>query len=337
MDLKQLCETNAPSGGESILRGLLLKEAKDRCGDENVRIDRMGNVLCRKKGLEAGHPRVCVSAHMDEVGFLIMGATEEGLLRFRPVGSIDPRVVISKRVTVGEKKLPGVIGSIAIHLQTREDRQRVPDYDHLYIDIGAKDKQDALAACPPASYACFDTPYTPFGDGFVCAKALDDRVGCHNLLRLMEEEYPGDVTFAFVTQEETGLRGSAGAAYTLRPDMVINLEGTAAGDMGDAKPEETVCRAGDGVAVSFMDNSSIYQRKMVQKLLSTARKYGIPCQIKRGVTARNDAANYQRTGNGALACTLSVPCRYIHSGASVCSLQDVDAQYSLTKAYLMNV
>ena len=105
----------------------------------------------------------------------------------------------------------------------------------------------------------------------------------------------------------------------------------------DEKPEETVCRAGDGVAVSFMDNSSIYQRKMVQKLLSTARKYGIPCQIKRGVTARNDAANYQRTGNGALVCTLSVPCRYIHSGASVCSLQDVDAQYSLTKAYLMNV
>lgn len=336
MDLKQLCEMHAPSGDEKRLRRALLAEARALIGEENVKIDRLGNVLCFKKGYEAGRPHVCVSAHMDEVGFIIMGATEDGLLKFRPVGSIDPRVVVSKRVLVGEDKLPGVIGALAIHLQTRADRERVLDFDGLYIDIGAKDKDEALVKCPPAAYACFDTPYTPFGDGFVCAKALDDRVGCYNLLELMRESYPGDVTFAFVAQEEVGMRGSAGAAFTVQPDIAINLEGTAANDLGDVESQFEVCCAGGGVAVSFMDKSSIYQRKLFKRLLALAEENNIPHQIKRGVTGSNDAANYQRVGVGALACTLSVPCRYIHSGASVCCLADVDAQFALTRAFLLN-
>ena len=336
MDLKQLCEIHAPSGNESSLRRLLLNEAKELCGVENARIDRMGNVICRKKGTEVGRPHVCVSAHMDEVGFIIMSATEDGLLQFRSIGGIDPRVIISKRVLAGEAMLPGVIGAMAIHLQTRADREKVLGYDGLYIDIGAKDKAEALEKCPPGSYACFDSPYTPFGDGFVCAKALDDRVGCYNILRMMRESYPGDVTFAFVSREEVGMRGSIGAAYAIQPDIVINLEGTAANDLGNDERQFEVCCAGQGVAISFMDNSSIYQRKLYQKLTRLAEKHQIAHQPKRGVTAVNDAANYQRAAGGALACTLSVPCRYIHSGASVCSLADVEAQYALTRAFLLN-
>ena len=90
MDLKQLCEIHAPAGEEKRIRKALLAEARSLCGEENVRIDRMGNVLCFKKGREPGKPHVCVSAHMDEVGFIIMGATEDGLLRFRPIGSLFP-------------------------------------------------------------------------------------------------------------------------------------------------------------------------------------------------------------------------------------------------------
>ena len=336
MDLKQLCEIHAPSGDESRLRRVLLQEARALCGEDNVLIDRMGNVLCHKKGSEIGRPHVCVSAHMDEVGFIILDATEEGLLCFRPIGGIDPRVVVSKRVLAGPEFSPGVIGAMAIHLQTREDRERVLGFDDLYIDIGAKNKDQALEKCPAGTYACFDTPYTPFGDGFVCARALDDRVGCHTILRLMAEEYPGDVTFAFVTREEVGLRGSMGAAYAIQPDIAINLEGTAANDLGGESTQFEVCCAGKGVAISFMDNSSIGNRKLYRKLTRLADQYGIAHQPKRGVTGNNDAASYQRAAAGALTCTLSVPCRYIHSGASVCCLNDVDAQYALTHAFLLN-
>ena len=324
MDLKQLCEIHAPAGEEKRIRKALLAEARSLCGEENVRIDRMGNVLCFKKGREPGKPHVCVSAHMDEVGFIIMGATEDGLLRFRPIGSIDPRVVVSKRILVGEDLVPGVIGAMAIHLQSAADRERVLDYDGLFIDIGAKDKDEALGKCPA-------------GDGFVCAKALDDRVGCYTILELLKDSYPCDVTFAFVTLEEGGMRGSQGAAFAIQPDIAINLEGTAANDLGDVDSQFQVCCPGKGVAVSFMDKSSISQRRLFQKMLAIARENDVPHQVKRGVTGRNDAANYQRAASGALTCVLSVPCRYIHSGASVCCLSDVDAQIQLTRAFLNNV
>lgn len=337
MDLKQLCEIHAPSGDEYKLRALLLEEAKKLCGEENVKIDRMGNVLCFKKGSEVGKPHVCVSAHMDEVGFIIVGATEDGLLKFRCVGGVDPRVIVSKRVLVGEDLIPGVIGAMAIHLQSPADRQRVLDYDGLYIDIGAKDKGEALAKCPIATYAYFDTPYTPFGDGFVCAKALDDRVGCASILKLMEEDYPCDVTFAFVTGEEIGLRGATGAGYTVRPDIAVILEGTSANDMGDVPAQFRVCEAGKGVCISFMDGASIAHRKLYQQMNKVAEEHAVPHQIKRGTTGGNDAGAYQRAAGGCQTIALSVPCRYIHSGVSVAHLSDIDAQYALTRAFLKNV
>lgn len=336
MELKQLCEIHAPSGDEGRLRKALLEEARALCGEENVRIDRMGNVLAFKKGTSPDAVHVCVSAHMDEVGFIIVGATEDGLLKFRCVGGIDPRVIISKRVLVGEALIPGVIGAMAIHLQTAADRQRVLDYNSLYIDIGAKDKNEALAKCPPATYAYFDTPYIPFGDGFVCAKALDDRVGCYTILKLMQEEFPCDVTYAFVTQEEVGLRGAMGAGYTLQPDIALVLEGTSANDMGDVDSRFQVCNAGQGVCVSFMDGASIADRALFRKIMQLADENGAKHQVKRGVTGGNDAGAYQRSAGGCQTCVLSVPCRYIHSGASVAALSDIKSQYDVARAFLLN-
>ena len=335
MELKTLCELNGASGDERLVRKAILEAAKKLCDD--VQIDRMGNVLAFKKGTDgAKHDKICLSAHMDEVGFIIVGATDDGLLRFKPVGGIDPRVVVSKHVKLGEAALDGVIGAMAIHLQTPEMRARVLTFDELYIDIGAKTKDEALEKCPPATYAYFASSYQKLGGAFVTAKALDDRVGCYNLLRLMEGAYKADVTFAFVTQEEVGLRGAKGAAFKVDPDVAIILEGTASGDMGDAPKTRTVCNAGGGVAVSFMDNASIADKGLFKAMLALAEKNGVAHQVKRGVTGGNDAASYQRAKAGARTVVLSVPCRYIHGPSSVASINDVDAQYSLTKAYLEN-
>ncbi len=334
MDLKTLCELNGTSGDEQAVRRAILEAAK--MTGANVKIDRMGNVVAFKKGsAPAGKPHVCLSAHMDEVGFIVIGATDEGLLAFKPVGGIDPRVVVSKHVKVGG--LDGVIGALAIHLQTKEQRAHVLPFSELYIDIGAKTKDEALEKAPPATYVYFESSYLPFGQGFVTAKALDDRVGCYNLLRLLDGDYACDVTCAFVTQEEVGLRGATGAAYLIDPDVALVLEGTAAGDMSDVPASRHVCDAGKGVAVSFMDNASIADQTLYQAMLKTALKENIPCQVKRGVTGGNDAGAYQRAKAGARTLVLSVPCRYIHGPSSVCALSDVEAQYELAKAYLMSV
>ena len=259
MELKTLCELNGASGNEGAVRKAILEAARPLC--QEAHIDRMGNVIAFKKGRRGGR-HLLFSAHMDEVGFIILDATDDGLLQFRPVGGVDPRVTVSKYVVVGEKQIKGVIGALAIHLQSPEDRQRVLGYDSLYIDIGAKTKEEALADCPPGSYAYFDSGCEPFGEGCLVSKALDDRVGCYNLLRLLENEYDADITCAFVTQEEVGLRGATGAAFGADADTVIVLEGTTAGDMGDIEKVRRVCVPGDGVAVSFMDNASIAHREL---------------------------------------------------------------------------
>ena len=330
MDLKTLCELNGASGNENAVRKYILEQAKPLC--DSVCIDRMGNVIAFKKGSGSGK-LVLFSAHMDEIGFIIIDATDEGLLQFRPVGGIDPRVAVSKYVVVGEEQVKGVIGALAIHLQSAEDRKRVLGFDSLYIDIGAKSKDEALEHCPRGSYAYFDSSYQEFGDGCAVAKALDDRVGCCNLLRLLENSFDADVTCAFVTQEEVGLRGAMGAAYAADADAVIVLEGTTAGDMGDVPRAQRVCEPGLGVAVSFMDRASIADRELYRGLTALAEEKGIPYQIKRGATGGNDAGSYQRSKAGARTCVLSVPCRYIHGPSSVVKLCDVEAQYQLARAF----
>ncbi len=335
MELKTLCELHGAPGNEKDVRNAIIEAAKPLC--DSVKIDRMGNVIAFKKGTGTGKPHVLLSAHMDEVAFIIMGATEDGMLRIRPVGGIDPRVVVSKHVVVGDKRVPGVIGAMAIHLQTAADRKRVLDYDNLFIDIGAKSKDEALGDCPEACFAYFDGAYTPFGEGCVVSKALDDRVGCYNLLRVLEGTYAADLTCAFVCQEEVGLRGATGAAFATQPDIALVLEGTAAGDMGDAPETRHVCSVGQGVAISFMDNASIAHRPLYKQLFELAAAQNIPHQAKRGVTGGNDAGAYQGSAAGAKTCVLSVPCRYIHGPSSVAKLSDIDAQYALAKAFVASL
>ena len=330
MDLKTLCDLNGASGDEKLVRQAIMEAAKPLC--DSVRIDRMGNVIAFKKGKKGGR-HLLFSAHMDEIGFIIIDATEEGLLQFRPIGGIDPRVAVSKYVTVGEKRIKGVIGALAIHLQSADDRKRVLDFDGLYIDIGAKTKDEALADCPRGCYAYYDNDYQAFGEDSVVAKALDDRVGCYNMLRLLENEFDADLTCAFVTQEEVGLRGAMGAAFASDADTAIVLEGTTAGDMGAVPEAQKVCEAGKGVVISFMDRASIANRQLYRELIDLAEENKIAYQIKRGATGGNDTGSYQRSREGKRTCVLSVPCRYIHGPSSVIRYRDVDAQYALAKAY----
>ena len=331
MDLKTLTELRAPSGHEQPIRRALLAELKDMGLDPQL--DRMGNVVVVKQGTKgADAPRVMVAAHMDEVGLLVANATEEGFLRTLPVGGVDSRVVISKRVLCGDEAIPGVIGAMAIHLQTAEDRKHVLSYDDIYVDIGAKDKAEAEAKCPKGTYITFDTDYVEFGEGCVSAKALDDRVGCYNLLRVLREEYPCTVVAVFTSEEEVGCRGAKGAAFQQEPDIGIVLEGTTCNDLGDVPETAHVCEAGQGVAVSFMDGASIANRALFRKALDVAKQENIPHQVKHSVSGGNDGGAIQRAREGVPVVVLSVPCRYIHSPSSVVKLSDVESQFALVKA-----
>lgn len=337
MDLKWLTEFNAPAGHEQAMRRALLDELKNYAG-VTTSIDRMGNVVAVKTGKGAEpRKRVMLSAHMDEVGLIVTSCTEDGFLRVAPVGGVDPRVIISKRVIVGDDKVPGIIGAMAIHLQSAADRQRVLGYSDIYVDIGAKKKDEAEAKAPKGTYICFDTDYVEFGDGYVSAKALDDRVGIFNLLRVLEDDYDCDVICVFASQEETGCRGSKGAAFALDPDMGIVLEGTTCNDLGDVPETLQVCNTGAGVCVSFMDGTSIANRNLFRHTVEVAEKNGLIYHVKRSVSGGNDGGSMQRARGGMPVVVLSVPCRYIHSPSSVVKYSDVESQLALTKALLKSI
>ena len=333
MDLKTLTEINAPAGHEQPIRRVLIDELKAK--GFNPYIDRMGNVIVVKEGSGAApRKRVMVSAHMDEVGLIVTGHTDGGFLKVNKAGGIDPRVLISKRVVVGDDNIPGVIGAVAIHLQSAADRARVMGYRDIAVDIGAMDKKEAERKAPIGTYISFDTPYVEYGEGYACGKAFDDRVGCWTILRLLDEDLPCDLIAAFVSEEEVGCRGASGAAFSQEPDIGIVLEGTTCNDLGDIPEVAQVCKTGEGVAVSFMDGSSIANRDLFKKALEVGEKEGIACQVKASVSGGNDGGVIQRAREGIPVVVLSVPCRYIHSPSTVVKLSDVEAQFELCRALL---
>ncbi len=331
MVLKELCQLRGVSGDEGRVRDFVRAHAEKHA--DSVCVDPMGNVLAYKKGKKS-HKHVMLAAHMDEVGFMILGINDNGLLSYRPVGGIDPRVVISKPVLVGDKEVPGVIGAKAIHLQSRAEFEKMLKHDDLYIDIGASSKAEAEKLVEPGDYATFLSDWREFGEGLVKAKALDDRIGVMALLSILEGEYPCDITCAFTVQEEIGLRGAICAGYNVEADEAIVLEGTTANDLGDVPEHLKVCRVGHGAALSFMDNASIANKPLFRRLRETAEALSIRWQLKRFVSGGNDAGQLQLQRGGVPAAVLSVPCRNIHSGSSVASFADIESQYQWIDGYL---
>ena len=235
---------------------------------------------------------------------------------------------------VGEKAVPGVIGAKAIHLQTAAERETVLGHSDLYIDIGAKDKAQAEELVQPGDYVSFDSDYVEFGDGYVKARALDDRVGCMTLLRILENRYDVNVVCAFTCQEEIGLNGALAARFGVECDAAVVMEGTSANDLGCVEDHQKVCSLKKGVAVSFMDNSALHDRQLFARMLEIGREAGIPCQVKNRVAGGNDAGPIRSSREAVATVVLSVPCRNIHSPSSVAAFEDMDAQYALTDAFL---
>jgi endoglucanase len=275
-----------------------------------------------------------IAAHMDEVGFIITNIGDDGMLKFRPVGGIDPRILPSKRVRIGSNGVPGILGIKAIHLQEPEERKNAVKIKQMYIDIGAKNKEQAEKVVKRGDYAVFDSEFVQFGQNKVKAKALDDRVGCAILTQLIKEEFPFDFYACFTVQEEVGLRGAEVAAYHVQPDLGIVIEGTTCSDVAGVDDHLHITRMGKGPAISIADRSSYGNKDLVKKFIDTAKNSGLPFQIKEGMYGGNDAGKIHISREGVATAVISVPCRYIHSPSSVMDLEDYHNTFNLVNEFL---
>lgn len=317
--IKELCALPGISGRENAVRDYIIEKIKDYA---EYSVDPLGNLIAFKKGKNPAKNKVMLDAHMDEVGMIVTAITSEGFLRFAKVGGIDSRVMLGREVKVGDKGINGVIGIKPVHLVEKSQEADIPKADDLYIDIGAKSKEEASEYVRLGDAVCFAGDFVEFGDGFVKAKALDDRAGCAILIELIRNELEYDAWFSFSVQEEIGTRGAQTSAFTIAPDYAIAVEATTAADISGVKDDKRVCVCGEGGAVSFMDRRTIYSRELFDKAFEVAKERGILCQTKTVVAGGNNAGAIHKSRGGVKTLTVSMPCRYLHSPGCVIKYSD---------------
>lgn len=341
MLLEELSTTIGVSGDEGAVRSLIHTAISPYVTD--LHTDSMGNLTALKAGTEAVALRVMLDAHMDEVGFIVTGYEDNGLLRFTAVGGFDDRMLLGKRVKVGRKGLQGIIQSTPIHLGRDGAVKPLKD---LRIDIGATTKAAAEGAVGRGERIAFDSEYVQLSETMVRGKAFDDRVGCSLLVDILQSEtpYPVDILACFSVQEEVGLRGAKIAAQRLKPDMAIALEGTTAHDvpLGDADPDALTVpnpgtRVNGGPVLTPLDPRFITPPALLNFARETARRHDIPFQHKTALGGSTNVGSIHLVHSGVPSLVISMPCRYIHSPQAMLSLTDYRHTLALTQAILREI
>ena len=334
MLLKKLTEAAGVSSREEEVREIIKEKLADHV--DQLTTDALGNLIAFQDGVE-NKPTVMLAAHMDEIGLMITKITNDGLLSFKPVGGIDKRMLVSKEVAVGEDKVKGVIGAKAIHLQKPQERKNILDYKQLYIDIGAQDKKDAKKAVKIGDMATFTTNYSKLGPNTAKAKAFDDRVGCAALVQILKNNYDFPLYGVFTVQEEVGARGATAVSYDIDPDVALVVEGTTASDVPDSKEQIYSTTLGQGPALTMRDGAMIANKNLVQEIVSLAQREDINYQFRKSTRAGTDGGAIHLTKEGIPTAAISVPCRYIHSPASLINLNDYQNTIKLVDKFCQQV
>jgi endoglucanase len=273
-----------------------------------------------------------LSAHMDEVGFMLVTDEGEGLFRFESIGGIDVRQLPGKAVLIGKEHVPGVIGARPIHLTSAEERKQKVSLEAMRIDTGPGNSK-----VKPGDRATFATRFQRNGPSLM-AKALDDRLGVVTLIELVKHAPPEiDLLAAFTVQEEIGTRGAKVAAYAFHPDLGIAVDATPAYDLpmwDGAENSSYNTRVGLGPAIYVADNLTLSDPRLVRWLTETGDALKIPYQFRQPGGGGTDAGAIHRAQAGVPSVSVSVPHRYSHTAISIARLEDWKNSVALLQSAL---
>lgn len=341
--LEKLTSLNGPCGYEHQVTYFLRDYLKDKV--DEVSVDPIGNVIAKKKGNKSG-PSVLLTAHIDEVGFIVKKVEENGLLRFEKLGGHDDRILPAQQVKVlGDNgEVNGLIGTMSAHYVKFDDPAKVRKHSNLYIDIGATSKAEVndlgVEVGTPITWATEFKKIGLQGNEMVMAKSLDDRAGCAVLLQVLEElqsrDFAGELVFLFAVQEEVGLRGAQTAAQGLDVDAAIAVDTTAVSDT----PEETMdqsLKLGAGTGIKVMDFSLIVHKTMKDLLVKTARENNIEYQLEIFPGIGTDGGAVSLANKGVPTGVLSIPSRYAHSPVELVSVADLEATKNLLRDFVQSL
>jgi len=333
--LRELTEAFGPSGYETEPSAILEREL---AGIGDISRDGLGSVVCRKQG-KSDRPRIMISAHMDEVGFMVKSVTKDGYIRFLPIGGWWSQVLLGQRVTVRTRKgdIPGVIGAKPPHELSQEERKKPPDIDKMFIDVGCSEGFDVVAelgvrAGDPVVPV---SPFTEMADGLMMAKAWDDRGGCGILVELgralKDREHDSTVYLVGSVQEEVGLRGARTAAEVVRPDVAFALDVSLSYEHPDRSRKSVDERLKNGAAILVHDRTMIPNTRLRDFVIDVAEESGTPYHLTT-VKGGYDTGVIHIHRSGVPSLAIGWPTRYIHAHAGIVAEVDYDAVVKLLTA-----
>ncbi len=328
--LTLLCETPGAPGREERVREVVRAQLEPVA--DAIEIDPLGNLIARRAG--GGGPRLMLSAHMDEIGFMVTHVEEAGYLRLIPLGGFDPKTLTAQRVIVhGREDLLGVLGTKAVHLMSDEEKRRAPKLEDYFVDLGLPVER-VRELVRPGDVVTRERAMARLGELVTC-KSLDNRAGLYVMIEAFRAlgEHACEVVAVASVQEEVGLRGARVATQRVRPRIGLAIDITLANDGPEAKPHERITRLGGGAAVKVYDTSAIVPAALVDHLVAVAQERGIPTQLEVMVRGGTDTRELGLSGDGAAAGCVSIPTRYVHQVVEACHPDDLDACVALVVAF----
>ncbi|CAH0346272.1 M42 family metallopeptidase [Bacillus sp. CECT 9360] len=327
--LKDLTDAKGIPGNESEVREVM-KEYITPYADE-MTTDGLGSLIAKKSGQENG-PKIVVTGHLDEVGFMVTQIDDKGFLRFQPVGGWWSQVMLAQRVTIVTRKgdITGIIGSKPPHILTAEARKKPVEIKDMFIDIGATNMEEAEDwGIRPGDMV---VPYFEFtvmnNEKMLLAKAWDNRIGCaiaiDVLKQLQETNHPNVVYGVGAVQEEVGLRGARTSTFKIQPDIGLAVDVGVAGDTPGVSEREAQGKMGKGPQIVIYDASMVSHKGLRDFVTDTADEHNIPYQYEAMPGGGTDAGSIHVTANGVPSLSITIPTRYIHSNAAMLHRDDYE-------------
>lgn len=340
--LKDLLAAPSPSGYEGPVRAVWRAETEKYA--DRVDTDLHGNTIA---GYHVeGNPRIMLAGHCDELGFIVIHIDDNGFIFFSTLGGFDINIVPGRKVRVHTADGPvfGVIGKKAIHLMSPEERKKTPEVHELFIDIGAKDREEAEGLVAIGDPISLDPNLEELRNGMIVSKTLDNKSGAFvvaEALRLYatQAENPKAGLFSVATvQEEIGLRGATTSAYGVNPTVGITVDVSHAMDYPGteiARKQRGLVEVGKGPAIV---RGPHINPVVFDLLVATAKEAGIPCQVfaaPNRTATDNDAIQLARAG--VATGLVKIPLRYMHSPVELAALSDIEQAAQLLAAFAARV
>lgn len=335
--IRKLSNAHGVSGFEEELRDIIKGELEGYA--DEIRSDSMGNLIATKNG---GEFECMMSAHMDEIGFVVKKIDDKGFIRIAPIGGWFSQIALAQRVVLyGKKKICGVIGCKPPHLMKDEERKKGVEISEMFVDVGAKSKEDVLSlGIDIGTPVAIDREVAMLANGRITGKAFDNRVGVAVAIEAFKKcKSDSTIYFVATVQEEVGLKGAKTSAFALEPDVAIAIDSCVAADFPGSESAQMDIALGKGAVITVIDASGrglIVSQPVLKWLKETAEKYKIPYQLEVAEGGTTDATAISLTKSGIPSGVVSIPARYIHSPVEVVDMHDVESAVELVARAIEN-